>query len=136
MLTDFSKRGNNSCQWADTLLVSMNNGLESKERVLLAYSNNEIPEEERMNLILNRMIEKVVESNLLTYTIFIKAFYRIKKVGHAQKTEDLLRALERNYENGQVNLKPDLVCYMIHLNELGNKCIRPNTICFSSNIKA
>ena len=89
MLTDFSKRGNNSCQWADTLLVSMNNGLESKERVLLAYSNNEIPEEERMNLILNRMIEKEIEPKWLTCTIFIKEFSRINKVGHAQKAETI-----------------------------------------------
>ena len=118
--TNFSKRRNNSCERADTLLVSMENGLESKDivpnlisynAVLLAYSNNEIPDVERMNSILNRMIEKEVEPNLLTYTIFIKTFSRIKKVGHAQKAEDLLRALEWKYENGQVNLKPDLVCY-------------------------
>ena len=67
----------------------MKNGLESKERVLLAYSNNEIPEEERMNLILNRMIEKEIEPKWLTCTIFIKEFSRIKKVGHAQKAETI-----------------------------------------------
>ena len=98
MRTNFSKRGNNSCQRADTLLVSMENGLESKDivpnlisynAVLLAYSNNEIPDVERMNLILNRMIEKEIEPKWLTCTIFIKEFSRINKVGHAQKAETI-----------------------------------------------
>jgi len=96
----------------------MENGLESKDivpnlisynAVLLAYSNNEISDVERMNSILNRMIEKEAEPNLLTYTIIFKTLSRIKR--SCAKAEDLLRVLKREYNNGQVNLKPDLVCY-------------------------
>ena len=81
----------------------------SYNAILLAYSNNEITDVEKNEFDLKQNDREGGRTKFVDLYYFYQDTFSNTKIGYVQKAEDLLRALERKYENGQVNLKPDLV---------------------------
>jgi len=84
----------------------------SYNAVLSAYMNCLAPDAaSKAQTILQRMNEKDVQPDLLSYTICINTLAKSKAQGSAQNAEDLLRVLENAYADGCEELKPDVKCY-------------------------
>ncbi len=106
---------------AEALLRRMEDGEEgdyispdifSYNAVLSAYMNSAtFDAAAKTQRLLQRMREKDVQPDLLSYTICINTLSKSRVNGSAQKAEDLLRLLEAEYANGCEELKPDVKCY-------------------------
>jgi len=106
---------------AESLLSEMEDGREgehivpdlvSYNSVLSAYMNSNTKEADfKTQKLMQHMVTKDVEPDLLSYTICINTLAKSKVRGSAQKADDLLNVLEHAYKEGNASLKPDVKCY-------------------------
>ena len=106
---------------AESLLSQMEDGKEGEHivpdlvsfnSVLSAYMNSNTKEADfKTQKLMQHMVEKDIEPDILSYTICINTLAKSKVKGSAQKAEDLLNVLELAYAEGNVSLKPDVKCY-------------------------
>jgi hypothetical protein len=86
--------------------------LVSYNSVLSAYMNSNTKEADfKTQKLMQHMVTKDVEPDLLSYTICINTLAKSKVRGSAQKADDLLNVLEHAYKEGNASLKPDVKCY-------------------------